>query len=409
MGATEIRELSLYIPNNEPLYRQAQSIIENLAKKIVKGTYDETLALKAWQNLADRGAAQYDREFGSNGGSMKWISKSDRTEVAKQLQEYFQDELDEKVESLKSDKKSSLSVKASIDILSGRNKKAEEEVDERAEALLNYLKDNRDVDEDLTVEDVQYNGLNEYTVDGMTYLVLTYDEAEKAARDDIESLYDDMGLEAFSEGFQWEIEHNMIDDDAIESLMEDYISEDVDNMDDEEVKEQCISYGLIEDPDEMSDEMSDKLQDYLDSMSPEEVMELGVETGWCDEDEETYTGDELEELKDNLAREFRTMDYSELVEYCEKYNLIDTPEGEVIPSELLKEYLVKIHSSDPVEYFKELYYGDDFGKFLMDNNLISIDKIADACIDVDGIAHFIARYDGRELELDNDFYAYRVD
>ena len=65
MGATEIRELSLYIPNNEPLYKQAQSIIENLAKKIVKGTYDETLALKAWQNLADRGAAQYDKEFGS--------------------------------------------------------------------------------------------------------------------------------------------------------------------------------------------------------------------------------------------------------------------------------------------------------------------------------------------------------
>lgn len=131
MSSTEIRELYLYIVNTEPQYRQAQTIMDNLAKKVVKGTYDEALALKAWQNLADRAASQYDREYGSDGGSMKWISKADRTEVAKQLQEYFQEELDEKVEKL-GGKKASLSIRASIDVLSGKSATADLDEDERA-------------------------------------------------------------------------------------------------------------------------------------------------------------------------------------------------------------------------------------------------------------------------------------
>jgi hypothetical protein len=36
------------------------------------------------------------------------------------------------------------------------------------------------------------------------------------------------------------------------------------------------------------------------------------------------------------------------------------------------------------------------------------DAIIDECIEWDGIAHFIARYDGDEIELNGGFFAYRI-
>lgn len=40
---------------------------------------------------------------------------------------------------------------------------------------------------------------------------------------------------------------------------------------------------------------------------------------------------------------------------------------------------------------------------------IDMDKIVDECISRDGIAHFVAIYDGKEIDLGNGLYAYRVD
>ena len=37
----------------------------------------------------------------------------------------------------------------------------------------------------------------------------------------------------------------------------------------------------------------------------------------------------------------------------------------------------------------------------------NIDKIVDEAIKWDGIAHFISRYDGKEIDLGNGLYAYR--
>lgn len=409
MSSTEIRELYLYIVNTEPQYRQAQMIMDNLAKKVVKGTYDGTLALKAWQNLADRAASQYDREYGSDGGSMKWISKSDRTEVAKQLQEHFQEELDEKVEAF-GGKKASLSIKASIDVLSGKSATADLDEDERAKALLDYLKEQGEVDEDLTVEDVDINryGQNEeYTVEGSTYLVLTSDEAEKAAGDDIENSFDEMGLEAFTEGFQYEIENYMTDTEKAESLMEQDIRDYVDSMDDNEVLDRCSDVDLLP----RESELEEKLEEYIQGdMTSEEAVQMAIETEWIAEDDEEGEDYSVDELKnDSLLVEVGSMDYEDLAKYCKKFGLID--EGDIVedPREALIDRLIDQNSSDPVGYFKEFFAGEDFSKFLIDNNLIDINKVIEACISADGVAHFIARYDGEELDLGNDLYAYRVD
>ena len=37
-----------------------------------------------------------------------------------------------------------------------------------------------------------------------------------------------------------------------------------------------------------------------------------------------------------------------------------------------------------------------------------MDEVVDQCIYLDGIAHFIATYDGKEHELGNDLFAYRT-
>ena len=42
------------------------------------------------------------------------------------------------------------------------------------------------------------------------------------------------------------------------------------------------------------------------------------------------------------------------------------------------------------------------------NNAGSMDEFVQDAIDVDGRGHFVANYDGKEIELENDYYAYRV-
>lgn len=84
-----ITELTLYIENSYDLVgrdnSQGQSIQKNLARKVVKGTYDHGQAWRLWMYLVDAGARAYDREFSAprgSSGSVAWISKADREKVA---------------------------------------------------------------------------------------------------------------------------------------------------------------------------------------------------------------------------------------------------------------------------------------------------------------------------------------
>lgn len=97
---TAARELMLFIVNDGDLYRQqTQPILKNLRKKIAKGTYDSTKAIKLWGYLANSGAQKYTKEFGgmygksSGNGSYGAFSAATRRDVAKELQEYYQEEL----------------------------------------------------------------------------------------------------------------------------------------------------------------------------------------------------------------------------------------------------------------------------------------------------------------------------
>ena len=58
------RELALFTENDGTLYRQAQSIITNLAKKMAKGQFNRTKAVKAMGYLADSGGRKYMKDMG---------------------------------------------------------------------------------------------------------------------------------------------------------------------------------------------------------------------------------------------------------------------------------------------------------------------------------------------------------
>jgi hypothetical protein len=80
-----VRELDLYIMNNEDLYRRRfMPIITNLKRKITKGIYDHELAQKLWMYLVDDAAKEYVKEFGSTADDVKdMFPKETRMQVAK--------------------------------------------------------------------------------------------------------------------------------------------------------------------------------------------------------------------------------------------------------------------------------------------------------------------------------------
>lgn len=93
-----VRELVLYITNDASLYPQVQAIVKNMKQKIKRGKYDDELAVRAWQYLADAGVAKYDKEFGSGGGTKAMLNKATREQIARELRDEYADMVNEDVE-----------------------------------------------------------------------------------------------------------------------------------------------------------------------------------------------------------------------------------------------------------------------------------------------------------------------
>lgn len=85
-----VRELVLFIDNDGDLYRQRTTpIMKNLAKKMLKGTYDSEKAVKLWKYLADDGAKKYQKEFGTEDSPI--FTPAVRKAVARELSMAFED------------------------------------------------------------------------------------------------------------------------------------------------------------------------------------------------------------------------------------------------------------------------------------------------------------------------------
>lgn len=88
------KELILYIENDGDLHRQrVVPIYKNLQKKKERGIYNKELAVKLFMYLVDDEAKKYIKEFGDPGDKVQNIfPKNVRLEVAKDLEDYFDNE-----------------------------------------------------------------------------------------------------------------------------------------------------------------------------------------------------------------------------------------------------------------------------------------------------------------------------
>lgn len=61
-----------------------------------------------------------------------------------------------------------------------------------------------------------------------------------------------------------------------------------------------------------------------------------------------------------------------------------------------------------VEWYRSNFGDKDFFSIAKERCSVDISKVSEFCIEQDGRGHCLASYDGCELELDNNYYAYRL-
>lgn len=200
----------------------------------------------------------------------------------------------------------------------------------------------------VTLDDIIESDYDENEFDVLNedseYLVLTYDEAYDRAVEYVKDTYDEMGLDAFTKSFRDWILENALDEDAFEDAVDD------------------LAWSIC----------SDKAEEYSTGEFGSELIEDAY-------DNDLLTDDDFEKDEDG------EIDYSTLKD---SVNLDD-----------IEEQMVEIYKDTARDEIKDSF---DLTPY------IDVDKVAEAAVDEDGVAHFLASYDGEEIELDGDWYAYRI-
>ena len=205
------------------------------------------------------------------------------------------------------------------------------------------------------LEDSDYDE-NAFTYGDMEYLVLDDQEAYEATYTDIENLFDDMGLEAFSKDMQDWIVENAIDYDfekAYREMEEGYV-EDIENEESREFDNRLIEE--MYDADILTD---DDFVEYEDGEIDHETLKDEVDLNDKKEEFIDYLLDNISDFREEFIDDFGVDEILRLVK-----------EG----------------------------YAD-----------VNMDVIVDRVIRWYGRGPSLASYDSEERELDNGLFAYRVD
>lgn len=201
---------------------------------------------------------------------------------------------------------------------------------------------------EVNVEQVEEVGTHEFEVDGEEYRVLTDKEADEEYDEYVRNLWYDIGLDGIGGYLHDWILENAIDESELENIVREDISNYVYDMSDEEVADECVNEGIAE-AEEVYDENSDS------AYTPE------------------LRGDvDFDELREKLIES--------------KFDEVDSY----------------------AEYLRDMGYDDKFFSNYIDDELV-IDALKDDS-DVNGYGRGdMSGYDGREHELEDGFYAYRID
>lgn len=185
--------------------------------------------------------------------------------------------------------------------------------------------------------------------DGRAYFVYTGDEADQKAKEEVISSIDDMGIGAFTKDFRdYIINQEMLDVDWFDDIM----------------KESYATYY-----NDLQSERGEHGNRLLDEM---------VEEGVLSEEDFTEDGDLKEEI--------------------DIYEKLD---------EIVQKACDNWDSS--IEWFVENFGYDDMNEVCKQNDLYDYNRIAEEAIDWDGRGHFISYYDGDELAIGDDIFAYKYE
>ena len=87
--SVEMRELKLYIDNDQDMYRQRYiPLLKNLSRKKKQGKFRKSLASKAFMYLIDDGAKRYVKSYG--GDARDTFPKRQRKDLAKDYVDEFE-------------------------------------------------------------------------------------------------------------------------------------------------------------------------------------------------------------------------------------------------------------------------------------------------------------------------------
>jgi len=215
---------------------------------------------------------------------------------------------------------------------------------EKKEALANYL--GCEVDE---IEDGYRDDIFEYG--NQEYLVCDdYDDAYNQAVDGVYNLLDTEGF-TFINGWENYVEDNGWFSDAQRESAEYYVQD-------------------------IEDENDDTYENRL-------IAEL-VENGYLDEEDDFHFDEDDED---------------------QEYPLLN---DDVDLEDAKEQYIDSMCDEDPIEWYRFNFGDEDFEAVCVENNLVNLQDLAEYCVDSDGPANELARYDGDEIELEDGYLAYRT-
>lgn len=245
---------------------------------------------------------------------------------------------------------------------------------------------------------------NHFEVDGEEWIVADYDTAYDLAVEDARSVMeDDLGLDALSEFAQeWAID-NACDSDWFDEAQQEsneFYAQDVWEESDTDYGNRAIQ------------ELDDN--EGLDDEEGGFVIEVS-------KDGEFFYVDKKGELTDDLykAKRFLTSsNVSKSKEFNKYYDLLDeeyddvydTFEEELVDKDDICERLAEsMWEDDSIEWYKNVFGDEELSQIAREKGLFDWQKIAEYCVDNDGVANYLSRHDGKEIELANDLYGYRTE
>jgi hypothetical protein len=226
----------------------------------------------------------------------------------------------------------------------------------------------------------------ENIIDGTEWAVGNESEMEEASLDAVESLIDDVGIQAFNRSFV----ENYVDEDAVERYIRDFFNDDV-----------------YENPDVyLGDDDKE-----ISSSQKQEIAELRQEEIELDAERDNLDPDEFDE--DYIEQRTRGIEIRLLEIQDEIEEINNNPDGDYDEDAMENAIDEKVnYYTRNVEYFVENYIGvDDYFDWIVKNNFIDVRALIEGVVESDGYGVSLSSYDGdvnEEVVDGRTYYIIRV-